>query len=205
MTVCENLYSDVTPLDGKLSLPNFQEDTTVDAGFAVELLEGLIKNVGEAKAELKAKNVDKVKITWGSVHSKELPEERKFDNKGKEQEIGPRCASILSDLKKRGELYENIFLVQEALVTHELVYEATSESAKSGSVSFSIKELLKFKPDVNVEAISSTSLKISEDRYVGFVALALLDWLPTGQLGPEAGKISGRMVSADEMKSFVGR
>jgi hypothetical protein len=55
-TLCENLYPDVAVSNGSVSIPNIDTKSDVDADFAVELLEGIIESVGEAKANLKAKS-----------------------------------------------------------------------------------------------------------------------------------------------------
>jgi len=203
MTVCENLYPDVDLVDGNLSLPQLSTKSTVDGSVAVDFLEGLLKDIGGAKASLSANSIKKLTISWGQVSSKELPEERKFTEKGEIRAIGAPCAAVLKELKDRGELAGNLFIVQQAILANELSYETSDDSGKKGELKASLKKLLNFEANAKATEITQTSLQIKEPRYIGYIAIALLEWAPTGLLGPESAKLYGRRLSPDELAKIT--
>jgi len=198
-TVCENLYPDIQTLDGSLSLPAIKDKETRAIDFSVNLLDGLIKNVGEAKLNLSNNKIQEISIKWGPVTSKEIPLERRFDKNGKVVPISPRCHATLLDLKNRGELENSIFVVQEAAIVNSLVYDAKVDSSIQGSVNFSFKKLLEFTPKAKVTENNQTSLVIEASRYVGYRAVALMEFVPTNLLGPETATVKGKIVPREQL------
>jgi hypothetical protein len=203
VTVCENLYPSVKTKNANVTFPNSQVESSVNIDFAVELLEGLIDNIGEAKANLKAKGAKGVTINWGGARAEELIPEQTFDKTGTKLEIDQGCSAHLSDLKKKGELSDSIFFVQQAVRVDKLDYKVTDESEKGGGLSLNIKELLTLKPDVKVSKKDKNTLSIEEPRYVGFRAFVITDVVPTGLLGPETAVVSGRELTKAEISNLL--
>lgn len=203
MTVCENLYPAVKTKDANIDFPKIQMESKVDVDFAVELLEGIIDNVGEAKANLKAKGAKSVKITWGAVSAEELLPQETFDPSGKKLEVDHACAAHLNDLKQKGEFADSIFLVQQAIRVDRMDYEITSDSETGGGLSLNLKEVLTVKPEAKATQSNKSTLAIKEPRYVGFRAFIITDVVPTGLLGPETAIVSGRELTKDEVSNLL--
>ena len=202
-TLCENLYSDPKTVDGSLSLPNIHGSTTVSLDLAIDFLEGLIRDPAKAKANLKA--VREVTISWGQIRDQELSPEFKFTEKGELRPVNERCAAVLRDIKRRGELGNNIFVVQQAVLAHRLWYEFKTEGAAAVGLAGKYQDLLGFNAGVGISSTGETSLEIAERRYVGFAAIALIEWLPIGELGvSQLATVSGRRITLDEMKQIIG-
>jgi len=202
MTVCDNLYPAVKISNAKVDFPSSTMESELDTDFAVDLLEGLIDNVGKAKATLKSKGVKSMKVTWGVVHAEELLPEQTFSPSGNKIEVDSACAAHLADLKKKGEFGESIFMVQQAIKVEQMNYEASAKSESAGSVAVSLKQLLNLRPQVNVINGRKDALVIKEPRYVGFRAFLLTDVAPTGLLGPETAIVSGRELSRKEVATL---
>lgn len=203
ITVCENLYPTVKVTNANINFPQSQVESTVDVDFAVELLDGIIDNIGEAKANLKAKGADSVNITWGNAHAEELLPQQAFTPNGSKIEIDSACAAHLADLKKRGELANNIFMVQQALKVEQMDYQSSASSQTEGGLSVSLKELLTVKPQAKATEVNNNNLSIKEPRYLGFRAFAISDVVPTGLLGPETAVVSGRELTKDEVATLL--
>lgn len=204
MTVCDNLYPEVKIKDANVTFPDSKVESEVDVDFAVELLEGLIDNVGEAKANLKSKGAKAVKITWGAVHTEELLPQHVFTPSGNKIQVNSECAEHLSDLKHKNAFEDSIFMVQQAIKVDEMNYEARADSEKGGGFSLSLKKILSVKPEAKTTEISQNTLAINEPRYLGFRAFLITDVVPTGLLGPETAIISGRMLSDSEISKLLG-
>jgi hypothetical protein len=201
ITVCQNIYSNIPPAQSDLSLPNVTSTSTVGLDFAIDFLSGLISSAPNAKANLK--DISNIEITWGNVSAKEIPKEHQFDEVGQVRKIHPACYKALQDLKKSNALVDQVFVVQSAAMvdTFKYKFSRNSESALSGGAS--LPSRFGIKAGVNYKVEGNTALEISEPRYIGFVAIAILDWLPTGLLTAESAKIKGRIMKHDEFAKLL--
>ena len=81
----------------------------------MSLLDGLVRNVQKASANLSGKSVKKLTIRWGELIDRELPEERRFTPEVAQYQLGMRVllASARSDCKislTACSLYRKLFL-----------------------------------------------------------------------------------------------
>ncbi len=202
MTLCENLYPEITLHTGKLKLPRFESNSTVTADVAVDFLQQLLKDPANAKTSLKS--VREVTISWGDVDSNELPSEQTFDMSGRRVPISSQCRAVLEDLKQKQEFESTVFVVQAAVLVSKLTYKFKAEAGSGIDVGGKLKALLGFKAGVTVREVDTTTLEIDEPTYLGYVAVALRDMVPTGLLGAETAVISGRILSTQELRAVLG-
>lgn len=200
-TVCERIYSDITPTRGKLSLPEIKTKTTVGVNFAIELLENLLMD--STKAEVNLSSLSSVTITWGEVWAEEIPKEQQFTKEGKIREMNQACYYALQDLKEKGELEGKVFVVQGAVLTTGFKYTFARSAGGGLTEKIDWREALTVKPGVNVTREGDLTLIFREPRYIGFNAAAILDWIPNKAFtGPRA-EVRVKSFKAEELKELL--
>lgn len=202
MTLCENLYPGVQLHPGKLKLAKFDSTSTVTVDIAIDFLQKLLKDVASAKANLK--RVRAVTISWDKVESRELASELMFDKAGRVVPISSQCRAALEDLKKKHEFENSVFVIQSAALAHRLRYEFKADTESGWGATGQLKALLGFKAGLDIREVDTTTLEINEPAYIGYVAIALRDMVPTGLLGSETATVSGHLLSAEELKTVLG-
>jgi len=73
------------------------------------------------------------------------------------------------------------------------------------SLDVSLYKALDLKPEVKVSEKTNSSIEVSEPRYIGFKAVAIIDWIPTNQLGAETATVSGKLLTADQVNKIIGQ
>lgn len=201
-TICENLYPQLELKPGNLTLAKLQTNSVLDLNLGIEFLKDLLINPIEAKAKLK--KVKEVSIKWKDVKSVEIPDNLKFDKKGKPIAIQADCLSDIRDLKAKKAFKNSVFMVQEVLLAHELDYEFKTDNQSEAGLKGKYKQFLDFQLGVKTEEKSETSLVVKEKRYLGFIAFLIEDVVPDGLLGAENALVSGRVVTLEQMKQIFG-
>lgn len=204
MTVCENLYPDIKLSDGALSFANTTRTNNLDLSFGLGLLEGLVENVQKVSADLSAKSVKDVKITWGKIREKELIPERRFSSDGKLLPISNQCAAQLRQLRESGEI-DGVYVVQSALQADALTMQVNQDASAGAKLDVTLYKVLNLKPGISASEKSATTVEINEPRFLGFVGVALIKWTPTNQLGPETATVSGRLLPAAEARRLLSQ
>jgi hypothetical protein len=202
VAVCQNLYPDDRTQAASISFPTVTRNDTTDLSFGVSLLEGLVTDVQKASASLEAKKVKKLTITWGDLVATELPEERKFGADGKLLPISNSCAARLRELRRQNQM-ESVYLVQSAVLAKSMKISVDEQQNAGASLDASLYKVLDVKPSAKVSTTSNSSIDVSDPRYIGFVALAVLDWIPLDQVGPETAKVSGRLLSPADVSELM--
>jgi hypothetical protein len=202
-TVCENIYPDAKTVDGRLVLPNITQDKSVDLSLAIDLLSGIIDPPLQAKAELK--DVGNVTISWGPVRVRELSPGNKFTAEGAIRKIDEACYAELESLKARQEIQDSIFVVQEAAVVNRFNYHFHGDTEASAKLRGQYKKILGVDFDSRVKAVDDTTLEITEDTNLGFIAVALTEWVPTGNKTVVTAKIAGKSLTEEQIARLMGR
>jgi hypothetical protein len=201
-TVCTSLYPDERVVDAKISIPNVKSTDNADVSFGLGLLDGLIDNVQKASADLSAKSIKTLSINWGDLTARELPEERKFTEEGKRVPIGNACAARLRELRQANQL-GTVFMVQQAVQAKSMTVSVEQDRNAGASLDVSLYEVLTVKPSAKVSQKSNSSIDVTDPRYIGFVAVAVLNWIPTDQLGAETATVSGRLLKREEINRLM--
>ena len=202
-TVCETLYKDQSTIDGSVVLPNIKRESSVDISSAIDLLAGIVKDPPTAQAGLK--DVTKVVINWGPIKSIELSPTNKVTRDGKRIKVDEGCYSELENLKARGELGHTVFVVQEALVAQNFKYNFDAHADTSAKLKGQYKSILGAQFDGRVRSVGEAELEIRQDTFIGFIAVALENWLPTGDKTAKTAVVSGKPLSPGQVTTLLGQ
>jgi hypothetical protein len=201
-TVCTNLFPNFKPSRVNLTLPATDWSTTLAVDLGLDFLDGLVPDLIKAKASLKS--VSAVAINWQDVSAEELPRDFRFTEAGTRRPISRQCHASLRDLKTHNLLNNSIFVVEQALVSHSMRMSFTADRSAAAGLDGKYQNLIGFKAAVNTKEIGKTTLEITEPRYLGFMAVALLDYVPSTDLAAtEAATITGRQIPLATMQRLL--
>jgi len=204
VTVCDFLYPKnlVVPVKGSVSLLNRESTETLDLSLGLKVIGDLVQEISKAEASLKSKSVTTLRVTWSKVEAEEIPDQYKFNAEGKLQPLDPACSAAIRQIRDRGNL-DTVFVVQEALRAESIDISVDANVDRGAQLDVELSKLLQLKPNVSWKDVSKSSVKVIEPRYVGFKAVAMIDFRPTDQLGPETVRVSGRVLTFEQAQKLA--
>ena len=166
-------------------------------------MSGLVANVDKSKAELSAKNVSNLEVTWGDVVAYDIPEGARFDANGGIVPVDGACSARLKEIARDDGRIQEVYLVQSALQVGSLDIKTASDTSFGASADASLYKALQLKPSVKVTSVSSSSLRIEQERFVGFQGVAIIEWLPRAQATGESAFAKGRALRPAEVRALL--
>lgn len=197
--VCEQLFDHLVLKDSDITIPNTTLSSDKKVGLNVSLLEGLVKNVSSANANLKVGSVDSLDVSWGPSKSYEMTDKTWWDGK-QARAVSASCLNELRRMKNKGEFDNNVYVVDSAVQASTMKLTAKTESSNSIGAGATLSKLLEFKPEISVKETGTASLEIQEKRYVCYSAILLKEFRDTLQLGPVRQTISGEPADLKQIR-----
>jgi hypothetical protein len=202
LSICRDIWSAIEPSGGHLSLPALKTVSSVSAKLGLSVVEDLLESPVSAKAAFSDK--DTITIKWGGARNLEYAFQDLFTDDGEKIGVDPSCAgAIKTAIGGDEKVEENIFIVMDVLEVQELSYTFNSVKGASLDASVDIKKLVTLKPGVEYSRTDDRTLVFKAPRYIGYNAIALRDFIDTGELGAAIMNISATPVSASKLNELA--
>lgn len=179
--ICSALFApDIVSRVG-LSLPEAASSGSLSIEAGLELLRGLTKDKVAAKANLADHyGVTKFSVHWCVVEEHKIPDENLYDETGAPVSVTPRCLSAIQKIKESGKLNE-LWVITKAIAVESLDLSFHHEKKVAVGTEISWKKALELDGKVDAQRLSDETLRISEQRFVGYGEISRLqEWLPKG-------------------------
>lgn len=196
--VCSKLFQHIPINVANLSIPSEYSTEEIQVDFAVSLISDLLSDAPKLGMEFGTNSV--IDVHFGNVRSVYINEEDLYNKDGNSHTITPSCFAALNRLASQGELKNNVFVVQESLQVDSMSYAAKKTNSSGADANFPIKNLVKFKPEINYSFNSDNTLLIKEPRYVAFRAFLLNDYINTGLTSAGTAVIKAEPLNLSDIK-----
>lgn len=210
-TVCSSLYSTDLTITTKsdVSLPSGTSNRTLEFGMAVSILDQFIKGLNpEIRSNLSV--AEKSTISWSGLSSWEIPADFRYNEDGTVIQVSNRCRSALKDRADDEGKLQGIYVVFEALRASKTILsvdwsletnsDSESDDANSTGISASVtaKNLFEFEAGVDPDLVGSRTLEFQQPRFIGYKAMTLDKFLPTGAFGGARVEVTGSILTKTE-------
>ncbi|HAS6473260.1 TPA: hypothetical protein GRR63_10920 [Vibrio parahaemolyticus] len=184
--LCHYLYDDLSVTHRDLTLPTSSMTDTVDATIAASLVKDLVST--PPKLDAGFRNVRSVKIEFNGVKSSYITDQDLFALDGKPLPITPSCYGVLKRYSDTEQL-SRTFLVVDVINVDGMNYTVDKNLKTGADAEFDIKKIVELEPKVLFESDNNYSLKIDENRSIGYKAFSITSFKPNGLVGPAAATI----------------
>ncbi|ELA8062036.1 hypothetical protein P3383_04805 [Vibrio parahaemolyticus] len=184
--LCHYLYDDLTVTNRDLTFPTRSMTDTIDAGIAASLVKDLVST--PPKLDAGFRNVRSVKVSFNGVKSSYVTDQDLVALDGKPLPITPSCYGVLKRYSDAG-LLSRTFLVVDIINVDSMNYTVEKNLKTGADVEFDIKTVVELKPNISFESDNNYSMKINENRSIGYKAFSITSFKPNGLVGPAAATI----------------
>ncbi|MGF1615180.1 MAG: hypothetical protein ACFCVA_15095 [Gammaproteobacteria bacterium] len=196
--ICRNLFANLKTEKANVTIPKESSTETLNVGFFTQFIADLWQH--SAKAQTHLKRDGRVLVSFKNASSVYLLEEDLINADGTPRSITPQCYGQLKKLDEKGELENNVFIIQDAIEVGRATYELSEQSFISGEGEVNAKSILIFKPHVQYKQLSKLAFEILSPRFVAYKAFLLTEYMDTGLTTDGTAIIKARPMSVAELE-----
>ncbi|WP_179136903.1 hypothetical protein [Vibrio campbellii] len=196
--LCHNLYKEheLQVKSRAMTFPARSMTDTVDASIAASLVRDIVST--PPKLDAGFSNVRNVEIEFHGVKSNYITEQSMYDPSGQSLPLAPSCYAALKRYADNDQL-SRTFLIFDVVNVDGMNYSVSSNLASEAGAEFDIKKVVELKPNISFKAIDKYTLKIDENRSIGYKAFSIKSFKPNGLVGPAAAKIEFEPLTRKEL------
>lgn len=198
--VCKTLLKNAELLTSNAALPSSKVFNQNKFGLGLSLAKGLVGDIRSAEANLIKEKAKNLTVSFEGGKIEELPDEARFNENGTKHPIVPSCAAALKQFKTANKLQRNVFIVKSALLANKTLLKVDFEGESSAKASIDVKSLFDIKPGIEARKKGNSEIQFDSPLYLGYNAMALTEFVPITDLGPESGVIKARELTSQEIE-----